>query len=680
MIDDTKPAVDSGSASGKTDAASDKSFKAVTKDRFERIIDEVEDYAIISLNASGIISSWNRGAEKIKGYKAEEIIGKHFRLFYTRDEKEAKFPEQLLAKAAETGRANHEGWRLKKDGTRFWGSISITAIHDDNGHLTGFLKVTRDLTEKRIAEDSLSNYVEEIQHKNEELRKSQDRYQRMVEEIKDYAIIQLDPDGIVLEWNLGAEKVNGYKPKEIIGKSLRLFYTHDDRETRLPERLLKTARDLGSVTHEGWRVRKDGRRFWAYVAITALHNEKGEVFGYSKITRDLTDKRVAEDRISNYVEELKQKNEQLQQSEERYYRMIEEVEDYAIIFLDLDGYIRHWNAGAEKIKGYSREEAVGKNFRLFYTRADIENGLPEKLLQEALITGKVINEGYRLRKDGTAFWASVVITALHGKNKEVIGFTKVTRDLTERKAAEEALDLKNRDLEAANGQLSSFAFVASHDLKEPLRKIQVFASRISEIEQLSDRGQDHIQKILFSARRMQRLIDDLLSFSKLSRSEEPIPVDLNRTIADVRSDLEVSIHEKKATIRFDDLPTIRAIPFQMHQLFLNLFSNSLKFSNPLHPPEIRIAHTLITGPVEYHGVTENRNYHRLTISDNGIGFEPREGKRIFDVFYRLHPRDSFEGTGIGLAIVRKVVDNHKGFIAADGAPGAGARFSVYLPA
>lgn len=678
MIDDTKPAVDSESASKEKGAVSGNT--AITKDRFEKIIEEVEEYAIFFLNASGIISSWNRGAEKIKGYKAEEIIGKHFRLFYTRDEKEAKFPEQLLARAAENGRAYHEGWRLKKGGTRFWGSISITAIHDDEGNLTGFLKVTRDLTEKRIADDSLSKFVEEIQLKNEELRKSQARYQKMVEEIKDYAIIQLDPNGIVMEWNLGAEKVNGYSPKEIIGKSFRLFYTHDDREARLPERLLKEARDLGSVTHEGWRVRKDGRRFWAYVAITALHDEKGNVFGYSKITRDLTEKRIAEDRISNYVEELKQKNEQLQLSEERYYRMIDEVEDYAIIFLDLNGDIRHWNAGAEKIKGYSREEAIGQNFRIFYTPADIQNRVPEKLLHEAFTTGKVINEGYRLRKDGSAFWASIVITALHGKDNEVIGFTKVTRDLTERKAAEEALDLKNRDLEVANSQLSSFAFVASHDLKEPLRKIQVFASRISEIEQLSDRSQDHIQKILFSARRMQRLIDDLLSFSKLSRSEEPVPVDLNHTIADVRSDLEVSIHEKKATIRFDDLPTIRAIPFQMHQLFLNLFSNSLKFSNPLHPPEIRIAHTLVAGPVEYHGVTENRNYHRLTISDNGIGFEPREGKRIFDVFYRLHPRDSFEGTGIGLAIVRKVVDNHKGFIAADGSPGTGAKFSVYLPA
>src|SRR5690606_28100533 len=181
----------------------------------------VEEYAIFFLNASGIISSWNRGAEKIKGYKAEEIIGKHFRLFYTRDEKEAKFPEQLLARAAENGRAYHEGWRLKKGGTRFWGSISITAIHDDEGNLTGFLKVTRDLTEKRIADDSLSKFVEEIQLKNEELRKSQARYQKMVEEIKDYAIIQLDPNGIVMEWNLGAEKVNGYSPEEIIGKSFR---------------------------------------------------------------------------------------------------------------------------------------------------------------------------------------------------------------------------------------------------------------------------------------------------------------------------------------------------------------------------------------------------------------------------------------------------------------------------
>lgn len=656
-----------------TDASGNKN------DRFLNIVSEVDEYAIILLDRDGVIRSWNKGAERIKGYKAEEILGKHFRLFYSRDDKDGQFPETLLETAFQQGKVNYEGWRIRKDGTRFWGSVTITAVHDSQGEVNGFLKMTRDLTDKRIAQDSLSKYAEEIRIKNEELRRSEERYHKMVAEIKDYAIILLDNDGKILEWNKGAEVVKGYSSDEIMGKSFRLLYTPEDRERQLPEKLLHEARTLGSTTHEGWRVRKDGTRFWGYVSITALHDETGQIFGFSKITRDFSERKAAEEKLGNYLEDLRQKNEQLRRSEERYFRMIEEVEDYAIIFLNTQGEIQNWNSGAQKIKGYTAAEAVGKRFTIFYSPEDRAMGLPESLLREAAEHGKAIHEGWRLRKDGSRFWASVVITALHDSDNHIIGFTKVTRDLTERREAEQALDQKNRALEQANAQLSSFAFVASHDLKEPLRKIQVFTSRIVDAESLSQKSTEYVGKIIQSAHRMQTLIDELLAFSKLGAPGEAEKVNLNQVVAGVRNDLEVAIAEKQATIVSESLPTIRGTSFQLHQLFLNLFSNSLKFAKKDRNPKISIGYESIVGPVPVHGVLSRAPYHRIQIADNGIGFTQDEATKIFDVFYRLHSRESFEGAGIGLAIVKRVVENHNGVIVTEGKPDEGATFFIYLP-
>lgn len=646
---------------------------------FLNVVSDVDEYAIILLDKDGFIRTWNKGAERIKGYSPDEIIGKHFRLFYSRENKEANFPETLLETAVQQGKVNLEGWRIRKDGTRFWGSVTITPVRDTNGEVTGFLKMTRDLTDRRIAEDSLSKYAEEIKIKNDELRRSEERYHKMVAEIRDYAIILLDAEGKILEWNKGAELVKGYESSEIVGKSFRLLYTPEDRERKLPEKLLNEARTLGSTTHEGWRVRKNGTRFWGYVSITALHDEKGEVFGFSKITRDFSERKAAEEKLSNYVEELRQKNEQLRRSEDRYYRMIEEVQDYAIIFLSVNGEIQNWNSGAQKIKGYSSTEVIGKRFSIFYTPEDRAMGLPEQLLSEAAQHGKSIHEGWRLRKDGSRFWASVVITALHDQDNHIIGFSKVTRDLTERRQAEEAMDMKNKALEQANAQLSSFAFVASHDLKEPLRKIQVFTSRIVDSEHLSEKSNEYVGKIVQSARRMQALIEDLLAFSKLSAPGEREVVNLNNVVAGVQSDLEVAITDKHATILAEPLPTISGTAFQLHQLFLNLFSNSLKFAKEGRNPVISIGYELVSGPVPGHGVLPMVPYHRIRISDNGIGFSQDQASRIFDVFYRLHSRDSFEGAGIGLAIVKRVVDNHKGIIATEGKPDEGASFYIYFP-
>ena len=245
------------------------------------VVTQVRDYAIIALDPQGVIESWNLGAERVKGYRPEEAIGRSFAMFYTDEDRRAGLPLRLLMAARDQGSVEHTGWRVRQDGTTFWGDVVITALHDAEGQLTGFAKVTRDLTEQHALES--------------ELRRSEERLRVLVGQVLDYAIIALDPQGVIESWNLGAERVKGYRAEEVIGRSFAMFYTDEDRRAGLPLRLLTEARERGRVEHSGWRVRKDGSRFWGDVIITALHDDAGNVTGYAKVTRDRTDVKSLED-------------------------------------------------------------------------------------------------------------------------------------------------------------------------------------------------------------------------------------------------------------------------------------------------------------------------------------------------------------------------------------------------
>ena len=264
--------------------------KAISEDPFRLLVESIVDYAIYMLDPGGCVTSWNAGAERIKGFQAGEIVGKRFSQFYTEEDKAAGLPEKVLEIARREGKFEGEGWRVRKDGSRFWASVVLDAIKADNGKLVGFAKITRDMTDKREAQQALLE--------------AERGFRLLVQGVTDYAIYMLDPQGRVTNWNPGAQRIKGYTPQEIIGQHFSRFYTPEDLDADVPGTALRTARETGRYEAEGWRQRKDGSRFWASVVLDAIHDEQGELIGFAKVTRDMTEKREAQLRVEESREQL----------------------------------------------------------------------------------------------------------------------------------------------------------------------------------------------------------------------------------------------------------------------------------------------------------------------------------------------------------------------------------------
>ena len=263
---------------------------AAGDDPFRMLVDAVTDYAIYMLDAAGHVASWNTGAKRAKGYEAGEIIGRHFSVFYTEEDRRAGLPAKVLATAERHGKFEDEGWRVRKDGTRFWAHVVLDPIRGESGELLGFAKITRDLTERKAAERSL--------------RETQEEFALLVQSVTDYAIYVLDAGGHVATWNSGAQRIKGYEPAEIVGEHFSRFYTEEDRAAGEPARALETAARDGRFEKEGWRVRKDGTRFWANVVIDPIRGIDGELRGFAKITRDITERREAQQKLDAAREAL----------------------------------------------------------------------------------------------------------------------------------------------------------------------------------------------------------------------------------------------------------------------------------------------------------------------------------------------------------------------------------------
>jgi PAS domain S-box-containing protein len=619
-------------------AVPNRSRQQPSAEVYRTLVDSIRDYAILMLDPEGHVMSWNEGAKMITGYTADDIIGSHFSCVHPADSVERDLPQRELSEAAATGRFDGEGWRLRKDGSAFWAIFVITRVLDAQGRLMGFSAILRDSTARREQELLL--------------KQSEERFRLLVSGVRDYAIFMLNPQGIVETWNAGAAHIKGYAADEIIGSHFSRFYPPEAINRGLPETELSGAMMQGRFEDEGWRIRKDGSRFWANVIITAVRNSSGHLIGFSKITRDLTERRRHED--------------ELRRSEERFRLLVEGVTEYAIMMLDSDGFVTSWNGGAERIKGYKSREILGKHVSHFYPSEAVLANVPWEHLHIAREQGRATNEGWRLRKDGTQFWASSVITALYDQDGRPYGFATVTQDLTQRRHAQALADTAQR--------MHEFIAMLAHELRNPLAPIRN-AVALMDRKGLRDPTLESMrQTIDRQSMLMTRLLDELLDVNRIARGQFTIerkPVDvrevLSRAVETSRPLIDSRRHSLKVSI--PDQP-IRVLgdALRLTQAVVNLLNNAAKYT-----PEggsIKLSASVRGAEIE------------IRVVDNGTGIERDMLEKVFDIFVQVNPaaRNALGGLGVGLALVRRVVELHGGNVQARSEGKMhGTEFVVRLP-
>jgi PAS domain S-box-containing protein len=488
-------------------------------------------------------------------------------------------------------------------------------------------------------------------------------YRLLVESVRDYAILALDPTGHILTWNAGAERLKGYKPNEVIGRHFSTFYSPEDIAAGKPAMELREAEREGRFEDEGWRLRKDGSVFWANVVLTSLRNPDGTLVGFANVTHDLTERRRAE--------------EALRLSEERFRSLVEGVKDYAIFLLTPDGRIASWNEGAHRIKGYRADEIIGRHFSTFYPAEEAATK-PRMELQVAVREGKYEEEGWRVRKDGSLFWASVLITALRTEDGSLLGFAKVTRDLTERRAAQErAIADARRVTEAETSSRTKSEFLASmsHELRTPINATLGYVGLIEAGVggQIGEQQAEFLARMRRSQEHLLRIINDLLNYSRVEANKieyEIAPLETHEVVDTVLPLIAPQAQAKGISIEHGpcrgDLVAL-ADRHRLEQIVLNLLANAVKFTP--HDGRVRAecstADAMIT----------------ISVTDSGPGIAAEHHASIFEPFVQVGRSltSGHEGTGLGLAISRDLARAMGGDIKVTSALGHGATFTLTLP-
>ena len=502
----------------------------------------------------------------------------------------------------------------------------------------------------------------------------------LIEVVEDYAIFLLSTTGEIRSWNRGAARMMGYTAEEAIGKRFSIFYPPEDLATDKPGRELATAERSGRVEDEGWRIRKKGERFWVSTIITALRGTDGKLRGFAKVTRDLTVRREAD--------------EELRRSEEMLRLLVGSVRDYAIFMLDPNGYVVSWNEGARRIKGYEPSEIIGKHFSTFYTPEDLAAEKPARELEIAKAEGSVEDEGWRIRKDGTRFWANVIITAMYDERRELRGFAKVTRDISDRKQREEMqtalfdqrearllaederrrAEASYRVAQEANRAKDEFLMTLSHELRTPMTAILGWARLLPGMSPQDPAFRVAVKSIANGAQLQANIIDDVLDVSRIVSGK----LRLARENVDVSELLASSLEAVRATadartialesLLAPDLGMIVGDPTRLQQVLWNLLTNAVKF-------------TPKNGVVTV-SARRSASALQVTVSDNGEGIDPQFLPHVFEPFRQAENPNTrvHGGLGLGLSIVRYIVEAHGGTVTAESrGRGMGSTFVLSLP-
>jgi PAS domain S-box-containing protein len=462
----------------------------------------------------------------------------------------------------------------------------------------------------------------------------------------------LDTEGRVMTWSLGAQRIKGYTPEEIIGRHFSIFYTREALESRWPQHELQVAAAEGRFEDESWRVKKDGSRFWANVVITALRDEAGKLLGFSKITRDLSERRMHE--------------EALRQSEERFRLLIEGVTDYALYMLDPEGVITSWNTGAERIKGYGREEIIGRHVSVFYSGEDIKAGRPWEELALARRTGRAEMEGWRLKKGGERFWARTVLTSLYDSDGRMRGFAKVTQDLSERRHIQ--------DLEKAAQNVNEFIAMLAHELRNPLAPIRNAVHIMAQVPPGDPAQQMMRATIDRQSAHLTRIVDDMLDIARITRGSLSIDhaqLDLAEVVRHSVETTAPAIEAARHVLELD-LPSEPLMVWgdaqRLAQVLSNLLNNSARYTPPGGSIAVR--------------ARAEENHAVVQVRDSGRGIEPDMIERIFDMFVqgRAPLQRIGGGLGVGLALARRLAELHGGTVEARSeGVNRGSEFTLRLP-
>ena len=605
-----------------------------SEEKYRMLFDGVRDYAIFMMDPKGDVLSWNAGAERTKGYSAGEILGRNFACFFPPDDVRRGRPEELLRMTAASGRQEEQALRVRRDGSQFLAHVTLAALHDRAGRLRGFSEISHDLSESK---------------------ESEARYRGLLEAAPD-AMVVVNTGGEIVLLNVQAEKQFGYRRDELVGQPVKRLIPEGFAERLIADGTRTAAEALAQQIGTGIELigrRKNGSAFPIEIMLSPLEGVEGILV--TAAIRDISVRKAAEAHLA--------------QMEGRYRGLLEAAPD-AMVVVNTGGGIVLLNVQAEKQFGYHRNELVGQKVRNI-----IPEGFAERLVADALRSAEAalaqqIGTGIELsgrRKDGTEFPIEIMLSPLEGA--EGILVTAAIRDISRRKAAEAQLLQKVEELKRSNEELGQFAYIASHDLQEPLRMVASYTQLLSRRYKgkLDSDADEFIAFAVDGASRMQRLIQDLLTFSRVgTKGKDLVETASERSLEQALVNLRGAIEESGALVTHDPLPAVLADEAQLVQLFQNLVGNAIKYQGP--------------GVPRVH-ISAARNGDRrwvFSVRDNGLGIDPQYFERIFGMFQRLHKREEFAGTGIGLAICKKIAERHGSSITVQSQPGQGSTFLFSL--